>query len=62
VVCKKKFFRATSKTEHNGFSDNNVCPLTRKDKTTYNQRERGNVFPIELGYMRGDQGGFLKMK
>ena len=61
VVCEKKFFRATSKTEQNGFSDNNVCPFTRKEKTTYNQRASGNMLSTEFGYMRGDQGEILQV-
>jgi hypothetical protein len=61
VVCEKRFFRATSKTEQNGFSGNNLCPFTSKDKTIYNQRASGNMLSIELGYMRGDQGGFLQV-
>jgi hypothetical protein len=61
VVCEKRVFRATSKTELNGYSDNNVCPFTGEDKTTYNRRASGNMSSIELGYMRGDQGGFLQV-
>jgi isopentenyldiphosphate isomerase len=61
VVCKKRFFRATSKTKWNGFCDNSVCPFTKEDKTTYNQRESGNRLSIKLGYIRGDLGRFLQV-
>lgn len=38
-----------------------MCPFTKEDKTTYNQRESGNKLSIDLGYMRGDQGGYLQV-
>ena len=38
-----------------------MCPFTRQDKTTYNQRESGNRLSTGLGYMRGDQGGFFQV-
>jgi hypothetical protein len=50
VVCEKRFFRATSKKEQNGFSDNNVCPFIREDITTYYQTASGNRFSVELGF------------
>ena len=36
-------------------------PFTKEDKTTQDQRESGNRGSIELGYMKGDQGGFLQV-
>jgi hypothetical protein len=35
--------------------------LLKRTERTYNQRESGNKLSIELGFMRGDQGGFLNV-
>jgi hypothetical protein len=61
VVCEKRFFRATSRTEQNRCSKNNVSHITGEDRKTYNERSSGNMFSVELGVIKGVQGGIWQV-